>query len=169
MNNINIIEDYIKMNSDNKPKTKNETMNTLSSKINRNLLKTFENKTNEKSIKFFYNNKYKIIKYMGKFDLGSMKKILKAFFLIEEPIDSIFFIDEDKDILILNSNIPDNLTVNLFIRKDFIPKNPTTALKIPKNINSKNKSQKPLLKFHWIMENDKMKKKYGDLCIIDKY
>ena len=25
------------------------------------------------------------------------------------------------------------------------------------------------MKFHWVMENDKMKKKYGHLCIIDKY
>ena len=82
--------------------------------------------------------------------------------------NSIFFTDEDEDILILNSNIPDNLTVNLFIQKDLIPKNPGTALKIPNNINSNNKSQKPLLQFYWVIENDKMKNKYSD-CIVNKY
>ena len=172
INNINltenIIEDYIKLNSDNKQKTKNETINTLYNKNNNKSLKTFENNTNEKSIKFYYNKEVKIIKYRGKFVLESVKKILKTYFLIEESIDNIFFTDEDEDILILNSNIPDNLTVNLYIQKDLIPKNPTTALKIPKNINSNNKSQKPLLKFYWILENDKKKKKYSN-CIIDKY
>ena len=173
MNNVNIteniIEDYIRLNYDDKPKTKNETMKNLSSINNRNPLKTFENKTNEKSIKFYYNEKLKEIKYKGKFELDSVKKILKSHFLIDEPIDNIFFMDEDEDILILNSNVPDNLTVNLFIRKDFIPKNPTTALKILNKKNSSDKSQKSLLKFHWIMENDKLKKKYGHLCIVDKY
>jgi len=164
-----IIEDHKKFNSENKPKTNNDTMKTLNSINNRNPLKSFENKTNEKSIKFYYNKQLKVIKFLGKFDLDSVKKNLKSHFLIEESIDNIFFIDEEEDILILNSNIPDNLTVNLFIRKDFTPKNPGTALKISKNINSNNKSQKPLLKFHWIMENEKMKKLYGDLCIIDKY
>ena len=172
INNINltenIIEDYIKLNSDNKQKTKNEAINTLCNKNNNKSLKTFENNTNEKSIKFYYNKEVKIIKYRGKFVLESVKKILKTYFLIEESIDNIFFTDEDEDILILNSNIPDNLTVNLYIQKDLIPKNPTTALKIPKNINSNNKSQKPLLKFYWILENDKKKKKYSN-CIIDKY
>ena len=166
--NENIIEDYIKLNSDNKQKTKNETINTLYNKNKNKSLKTFENNINEKSIKFYYNKEVKIIKYRGKFVLESVKKILKTYFLIEESIDNIFFTDEDEDILILNSNIPDNLTVNLYIQKDLIPKNPTTALKIPKNINSNNKSQKPLLKFYWILENDKKKKKYSN-CIIDKY
>jgi len=144
-------------------------METLNSINNRNPLKSFENKTNEKSIKFYYNKKLKVIKFNWKFDLDSMKIILKSHFLIEESIDNIFFIDKEENILILNSNIPDNLTVNLYIRKDFTPKNPATALKISKNIISNNKSQKLLLKFQWIMENEKMKKLYGDLCIIDKY
>ena len=165
----NIIEDYIKLNSDDKSKAKNESMKALSSINNKKPLKEFENNTNKKSIKFYYNNKLIKIKLEEKFNLVLLKKFLKSRFLIEEPIDSIFFIDEDEDILILNSNIPDNLTVNLFIRKDFIPKNPSSALKLSKKINSNNKSQKSLLKFHWVMENDKMKKKYGDLCIIDKY
>jgi len=152
----NIIEDYIKLNPDDKPKNKNESKETLSS-------------NNKKSIKFYYNNKIIKIKLEEEFNLVSLKKILKSRFLIEESIDNIFFIDEDEDILVLNSNIPDNLTVNLFIMKDFIPKNPATALKISENINSNNKSQKSLLKFHWIIENDKMRKKCGNTCIIDKY
>ena len=166
--NENIIEYYIKLNSDNKPKTKNETVKSLRNINNNKSLKTFENNIIEKSIKFLYNKEVKIIKYRDKFVLGPVKKILKSHFLIEEPIDNIFFTDEDEDILILNSNIPDNLTVNLYIQKDLIPKNPAKALKISKNINSNNKSQKPLLKFYWILENDKKKKKYSN-CIIDKY
>jgi hypothetical protein len=164
----NIIEDYIKINSISKPKNSNEAKTTLRNINNSKSLKTFENNTNEKSIKFYYNNKTKKIKYYVKFDVKSVKKILKSYFLIEESIDSIFFTDEDEDILILNSNIPDNLSVNLFIQKDLIPKNPSTALKISNNINSNNKSQKPLLKFHWVIENDKKKEKFFD-CIVDKY
>jgi len=171
INNINIAEnikeDYIKLNSDNKPKTKNEVTITLNNINNSKPLKTFENSTNKKCIKFNYNKGLKIINYTGKFQLESVKNILKSYFLIEEPIESIFFTDEDEDILILNSNIPDNLSVNLYIQKDLIPKKPTTALKIPKNINSNNnKSQ--LLKFYWVMENDKLKNKFSN-CIIDKY
>jgi hypothetical protein len=110
----------------------------------------------------------KIIKYQDKFDVKSLKNILKSYFLIEESIDNIFFIDEDEDILILNSNIPNNLTVYLFIQKDLIPKNPGTVLKISNNINSNNKSRKPLLQFYWVIENDKKKKKYSN-CIVNKY
>ena len=130
----NIIEDYIKLNSDDKSKAKNESMKALSSINNKKPLKEFENNTNKKSIKFYYNNKLIKIKLEEKFNLVLLKKFLKSRFLIEEPIDSIFFIDEDEDILILNSNIPDNLTVNLFIRKDFIPKNPSSSLKLSKKI-----------------------------------
>ena len=54
----NIIEDYIKFNSDNKPKTKNETMKALNSINNRRKLKIDENKTKEKSIKFYYNKRF---------------------------------------------------------------------------------------------------------------
>ena len=166
--NENIIEDFIKLNPDNNPKTKNEKIKTLCHNNNNKPLKTSDNKENVKTIKFYNNKEVKIIKYRGKFVLEPVKKILKSYFLIEESIDSIFFKDEDEDIVILNSNIPDNLSVNLYIQKDFIPRNPATALKIPKNVNSNNKFQKPLLKFYWVMENDKKKKKYSS-CIIDKY
>jgi len=172
MNNINLTEnivgDYVEFSYDNKSENKNESIKSLSTINNNKPLKSFENNTNKKSIKFYYNNEFKVIKYWGKFEVESVKKILKSHFSIEESIDSIFFKDEDEDILILNSNIPDNLTVYLFIQKDLIPKNPAKAIKIPKNINSKNKSEKPLLKFYWILENDKKKMKFAD-CVINKY
>jgi len=172
INNMNITEsimgDYIIYNIDSKPKNKNESKKIINNINNSKQFKSFENKINEKSIKFYYDNEIKIIKYQGKLDLKSVKTILKSYFLIEESIDNIFFTDEEDDILILNSNIPDNLKVNLFIQKDLIPKNPATSLKIKSNKNSNNKSQKPLLKFYWIIENDKKRKRFAD-CIVNKY
>ena len=73
MNNINIteniIEDYIKINSNSKPKNNNEAKRNLNNFNNSKSLKTFDNNTNEKSIKFYYNDKIKIIKYQDKFDV----------------------------------------------------------------------------------------------------
>ena len=84
-------------------------------------------------------------------------------FSIEESIEQIFFKDEDDDILVLNKNTPDNIKVYLFILKDLIPKNPSTALKI-----SEIKNEKSLLKFHWVLENEERNARFKD-CIVDKY
>ena len=47
---------------------------------------------------------------------------LKQMFKIEEPIEQIFFKDEDGDILILNNQIPSGISVHLFVEPNSIPK-----------------------------------------------
>ena len=118
---------------------------------------------NKKSIYIDFNGTTQTIKYYGKFDIESIKKFVKSRFSIEESIEQIFFKDEDDDILVLNKNTPDNIKVYLFILKDLIPKNPSTALKI-----SEIKNEKSLLKFHWVLENEERNARFKD-CIVDKY
>ena len=79
----------------------------------------------------------------------------------------MFFKDENEDesILILNSNIPDNISVYLYVRKDLIPKNPSTALKI---VNGPKTNKESLIKFHWILENEEKNIKFLD-SIENKY
>ena len=118
---------------------------------------------NKKSIYIDFNGTTQTIKYYGKFDIESIKKFVKSRFSIEESIEQIFFKDEDDDILVLNKNTPDNIKVYLFILKDLIPKNPSTALKI-----SEIKNENSLLKFHWVLENEESNARFKD-CIVDKY
>ena len=164
-------------NNNLKNKSTKETININNEKISQNKVQMHnqnksQNKKNynlkenneKKSIFFYHNNTKQTIKYYGKFDPISTKKILKDRFFIEEEIDQIFFQDKDGDILILNSNIPDNITVYLYIQKDLIPKNPSKTLKISNNI----KLDKSLLKFHWILENEDKNRKYKD-AIVNKY
>ena len=166
-----------KKNNNLKNKSTKETININNEKISQNKSQMnnqnqSQNKKNynlkenneKKSIFFYHNNTKQTIKYYGKFNPISTKKILKDRFFIEEEIDQIFFQDKDGDILILNSNIPNNITVYLYIQKDLIPKNPSKTLKISNNI----KLEKPLLKFHWILENEDKNRKYED-AIVNKY
>ena len=125
-------------------KTKNGNKEVNKNKNNSSIKKNKK----EKTIIIHYNGNKQTLKYYGNFDFTLWKLKLKIQYLIEEPIGQIFFQDKEGDILVINQNIPDNISVNLFVLKDLIPKNPTTALKIP---NKKNK--KKLLKFHWILEN----------------
>ena len=149
----------IKIISDEK---KIDKLNQNNNRINQNN-NIKENKT-KKSISFIYKESKQVIKYYGKFDIISTIKILKDRFFIEESNEQIFFQDDEGDILILNSNIPDNITVNLYIEKDSIPKDPTKVIKIPKQI----KQETPLLKFHWILENEEENKRFKD-AIVNKY
>jgi hypothetical protein len=121
-----------------------------------------ENKNTQKTINISYDGCIQKIKYFGNFNAESIKKIAKSRFFIEESIEKIFFQDEEYDILILNENTPDNITVYLYIQKDLIPKNPTKALKILKP------KKEELLKFHWVLENEDLNREFRG-CIVDKY
>ena len=103
------------------------------------------NKTSKKEITFYYKGKKQKIKYFGPLEEAQMKTTLKQMFKIEEPIEQIFFKDEDGDILILNNQIPSGISIHLFVEPNSIPKNPTKELKV---------EDKPgLLKFHWILQS----------------
>ena len=159
----NLGNNNLKVNINNLNEKSIEGWNLIDNSNKNQNQKIIENK-GKKSISFFYNNTKQVIKYYGKFDPISTKKILKERFFIEESIDQIFFQDEEEDIIILNSNIPDNLSVQLFIQRDLIPKNPSKVLKIATNSKDNNN----ILKFHWVLENEERHLKFKD-AIINKY
>ena len=153
------------INKENENLSKNTSLNkNISKNINLNKKKKIknENKNTKKTINISYDGCVQKIKYYGNFDAESIKKIVKSRFFIEESIEKIFFQDEENDILILNGNTPDNITVYLYIQKDLIPKNPTKALKI---LNPK---KEELLKFHWVLEDEDLNREFKG-CIVDKY
>ena len=98
----------------------------------------------KKEINVYYKGNKQTLKYYGSLEEDQIKKTLKQIFKIEEPIEQIYFKDEDDDILILNSQIPSGISIHLFVEPDSIPKNPSKAL----NVENKD----GLIKFHWIPE-----------------
>ena len=72
--------------------------------------------------------------------------MVKQIFKINEPLEQIFFQDEDGDILALNEDTPSGISVYIYVEPDSIPKNPSTELKIPESSTN-------LLKFHWVVDN----------------
>ena len=101
----------------------------------------------KKEINVYYKGNKQTLKYYGSLEEDQIKKTLKQIFKIEEPIEQIYFKDEDDDILILNSQIPSGISIHLFVEPDSIPKNPSKAL----NVENKD----GLIKFHWIPEISK--------------
>ena len=160
------VESISKDNSNviNKEKENLSKSANLNKNININKKKKInnENINTKKIINISYDGCVQKIKYFGKFDAESIKKISKSRFFIEESIEKIFFQDEDNDILVLNENTPDNITVYLYIQKDLIPKNPTKALKILKP------KKEEFLKFHWVLENEDLNQEFKG-CIVNKY
>ena len=98
-------------------------------------------------INVYYKGISQKIKYYGNFNEKSIKSIAKQVFKISEPLEQIYFQDEDGDILALDEQTPSGISVYIYVEPDAIPKNPSTELKISET------SQK-LLKFHWLIEND---------------
>lgn len=86
---------------------------------------------------------------------------MKQIFKITEPLEQIYFQDEDGDILIINENIPSGISIHLFVEPDSIPKNPSKELKV------KDKKEE-LIKFHWIIEKSYNSDKLTNV-IINKY
>ena len=156
-------------NSKNKKNQSIHKKNSLNNKDYKSKIKNKQNIKNNQSLKkiyFYYKGVLKIISYKT-FCEESIKKLLKNYYSIEESIDQIFFQDndDDDDILILNSNIPNDISVILFVRKDFIPKNPKNALKISNNV----KNKKPLLKFHWVLEDEEKNTKFQTCIVNNEY
>jgi len=86
----------------------------------------------KKEINIYYKAIKQRIKYYSKFDEKSVKSTIKQIFKINEPIEQIYFQDEDGDILILNEEIPSGISVYIYVKSNLIPKNPSKELKISK-------------------------------------
>ena len=116
----------------------------------------------KKELKVYFQGKMQKIKYYGSLDEDQLKKTVKQIFKINEPIEQIYFQDEDGDILILNDQIPPDLSIHIFVEPDSIPKNPSKELKV--------EEKEGLIKFHWIREENKISYVNGRLdVIVNKY
>ena len=100
----------------------------------------------KKELNIYYKGSKQKIKYYDSINEEQIKKTVKQIFKINEPLEQIFFQDEDGDILILNEHIPSGLSIYIFVEPDSIPKNPSKELKV---------ENKPApIKFHWILEKE---------------
>jgi len=98
-------------------------------------------------INIYYKGIKQKLKYYGKFDINSIKSTVKQIFKINEPIEQVYFQDEDGDIVILNDQTPSGISVHVFVEPNSIPENPSTKLKVPE-------SSEELLKFHWFIDKE---------------
>lgn len=99
----------------------------------------------QKCINVFFKDIKRKISYFGSFNEKTIKSNLKILYHIKEPIDHIFFTDENGEIMILEGdNVPNNLNVHLYIEYEPIPKEPEKELDILVS-NTQN-----LVKFHWV-------------------
>lgn len=69
-------------------------------------------------INVYYKGANQKFKYYGPFDEQSAKSTIRLFFKIEEPIDKIYFQDEDGDIVVLNEETPSGISVYIYVEKD---------------------------------------------------
>jgi len=99
-------------------------------------------------INIYYKGINQKVKYYGNFNEKTIKSTVKQIFKINEPLEQIFFQDEDGDILALDEQTPSGISVYIYVEPDAIPKNPSNEIKIPTTTSTN------LLKFHWILEND---------------
>ena len=98
-------------------------------------------------INVYYKGIKQRMKYFGNFNEKSIKSTVKQVFKINEPLEQIFFQDEDGDILALDEQTPSGISIYIYVEPDAIPKNPSNELKIAETSEN-------LLKFHWVIEND---------------
>ena len=97
-------------------------------------------------INIYYKGVKQTIKYYGNFDEKTIKNTIKQIFKIQEPLEQIYFQDEDGDILALNEQSPSGISAYIFVESSAIPKNPSTELQLQE-------SNQKLLKFHWIPQS----------------
>ena len=114
-------------------------------------------------INVYYKGIKQRIKYFGNFNEKSIKSTVKQVFKINEPLEQIFFQDEDGDILALDEQTPSGISIYIYVEPDAIPKNPSNELKIAETSEN-------LLKFHWVIEDDIEQPGDKNLNVIqDKY
>lgn len=69
-------------------------------------------------INVYYKGANQKFKYYGSFDEESAKSTIKQFFKIKEPIDKIYFQDEDGDIVVLNEETPSGISVYIYVESE---------------------------------------------------
>ena len=69
----------------------------------------------KKEVKVYYKGNMQKIKYYGSLDEGQLKKTVKQIFKINEPLEQIYFQDEEGDILMINDQIPSGLSIHIFV------------------------------------------------------
>lgn len=119
----------------------------------------------KKAINVYFKDVMRKINYYGKFDEKKIKSNIKVLYHLKEPIEQIFFVDENGDILILDEdNVPDNLNVHLYIESDPIPQNPENELDVS------NSDDPNLIKFHWeFFDKSIDKEKWKNVISQNKY
>ena len=115
----------------------------------------------KKELNIYYKGCKQKIKYYDTINEDQIKKTVKQIFKINEPLEQIFFQDEDGDILILNEHIPSGLSIYIFVEPDSIPKNPSKELKV--------ENKPDLIKFHWILEKESLNEDKLPDVIENKY
>ena len=114
-------------------------------------------------INIYYKGIKQKIKYYGNLNEKLIKSTVKQIFKINEPLEQIYFQDEEGDILALDEQTPSGISVYIYVEPDAFPKNPSTELDVPKSTDN-------LLKFHWIVEDDIEQNGNKNLNVIkDKY
>ena len=73
-------------------------------------------------INIYYRGTNQKFKYYGPFDEESVKITIKQFFRINDPIDDIYFQDEDGDIVVLNEQTPSGISVYIYCESDSMRK-----------------------------------------------
>ena len=100
----------------------------------------------KKELNVYYKGAKQKIKYYGNLVESQIKSTVKQIFKIKEPLEQIFFQDEDGDIIVLNDQIPSGLPIHIFVEPDLYPENPSKELNIKEKVG--------LIKFHWIPEKN---------------
>ena len=114
-------------------------------------------------VNVYYKGIKQKIKYYGNFNEKSIKSTVKQVFKINEPLEQIYFQDEDGDILALDEQAPSGISIYIYVEPDAIPKNPSKELKISEKSEN-------LLKFNWLIENGIEQYGLQNLNVIqDKY
>lgn len=118
----------------------------------------------KKTLNVYYKSICQKIKYYGDIDIQNTKELLKNIFNIKENPEQMFFQDEEGDPIIMNKNIPSDLSVYLYVKPDEFPKEPEKALQIDKKVVENFTG----LKFHWI--NDRVgDPNHENTVILNKY
>ena len=103
----------------------------------------------KKTLNVYYKGICQKIKYFGDIDIEQTKQMIKELFNIKENLNQIYFQDEEGDPIILNKNIPSELSVHIYIKPEAIPSNPENAIKINDSVLNSHYQ-----KFYWIFDPD---------------
>ena len=73
-------------------------------------------------INIYYKGIKQKVKYYGNFNEKTIKSTVKQIFKINEPLEQIYFQDEDGDILSLDEQTPSGISIYIYVETDAFPK-----------------------------------------------